>query len=453
MAKVLVSLPIYKGQLEASILASMARASRKHVIDMNQTDTSANATGMNLLWIKALEDRDAFGLEYFLMLHSDIIVDTFCWVDRMVEIMQRTGADILSAVSPIKNPRTGETSTALDEPVEDLPPKYRVRRLMMKEIFDREPTWTEPNLLLNDGCMLVDLSKPWCDKVHFHFDDAILWKRGKRMAFAAPEDWNFSRDARANGAQKLYATREIELRHIGNAAYPNTHPWGEWKTDQADPAWPSWKDEAVAAASRIQGYMTYEELAWLAEQARDKACVVEIGSWKGRSTKAMALAQESGVLYAVDHWRGTAGGDATGQEAQALGGDVRGLFNGNLLPELEAGRVIPLQIDHAQAVDALKARAEFQGADLVFIDGAHDYPSVKRDIQAALQIVRPGGVISGHDLNEPGVAQAVQEAFGGPDGQALWKRENGSLWAHSAAHPPAHAGFRLVPNDGGAAVQ
>src|SRR3990167_10082311 len=171
MARVLVSLPIYKGQLESGILAAMSRATRKHAIDMNQTDTSANATGMNLLWIKALEDRDAFGLEYFLMLHSDIIVDTYCWIDKMVEIMQRTGADILSAVSPIKDPSQGVTSTALDVPMDDLPPKYRVKRLTMKEIFEREPTWTEPNLLLNDGCMLVDLSKPWCQDVHFHFDD------------------------------------------------------------------------------------------------------------------------------------------------------------------------------------------------------------------------------------------------------------------------------------------
>ena len=38
-------------------------------------------------------------------------------------------------------------------------------------------------------------------------------------------------------------------------------------------------------------------------------------------------------------------------------------------------------------------------ADFVFIDGAHDYESMKKDIQACKRILRPGGIICGHDFD------------------------------------------------------
>ena len=47
----------------------------------------------------------------------------------------------------------------------------------------------------------------------------------------------------------------------------------------------------------------------------------------------------------------------------------------------------------------------FEGSvDFVFIDGAHDYESVRQDTENALRILRPGGVILWHDY---GVADGV----------------------------------------------
>ncbi len=61
---------------------------------------------------------------------------------------------------------------------------------------------------------------------------------------------------------------------------------------------------------------------------------------------------------------------------------------------------------------------------LVFIDGDHSYEGCKRDIEAWLPKVKPGGLLAGHDFSGeyPGVMQAVKEAFpdyvhhGGPLG-------------------------------------
>ena len=52
-------------------------------------------------------------------------------------------------------------------------------------------------------------------------------------------------------------------------------------------------------------------------------------------------------------------------------------------------------------------------ADFVFIDAAHDYDSVKADIEAWQPLVKPGGILCGHDYADycPGVVNAVNEKF------------------------------------------
>jgi predicted O-methyltransferase YrrM len=47
--------------------------------------------------------------------------------------------------------------------------------------------------------------------------------------------------------------------------------------------------------------------------------------------------------------------------------------------------------------------------DLVYIDGDHEYQSVKADIAATLPLIKPGGVLAGHDWSAGGVQMAVLE--------------------------------------------
>jgi len=272
-----------------------------------------------------------------------------------------------------------------------------------------EPTFTAPNLLLNTGLMLVKLSAPWVQQVYFHFEDKIIRVNGRRRAVLMPEDWMFSRDARKLGCTAQWATREVRVEHKGMATYPNDVVWG-WKTDYVPEAVPKDVAAAVEAANKISGYMSYEELAYLATKAKDAKCIVELGSWKGRSTKAMAMTTK-GKIYAVDSWRGSPNGDATGVEADARGRDtIKGEFFDNVgIPHREV--VVPTDCEHAFAGTALKAVAG--EADFLFVDGAHDYDSVKRDILTCMDLAAPGAIISGHDLNEPGVARAVNELLPG----------------------------------------
>jgi predicted O-methyltransferase YrrM len=48
-------------------------------------------------------------------------------------------------------------------------------------------------------------------------------------------------------------------------------------------------------------------------------------------------------------------------------------------------------------------------ADIVFIDADHSYESVKKDIKAYTPKVKHGGMLSGHDIDFPGVNKAVNE--------------------------------------------
>lgn len=182
----------------------------------------------------------------------------------------------------------------------------------------------------------------------------------------------------------------------------------------------------VAEAAGIDGWMSEAELAWLAGVAKGCRIIVEIGSWKGRSTKALAM-HTGGVVYAIDDWRGDEHGSAElRQELAAKGPDgVHAEFLRNLEPEIRAGRVVVLRRRSAEAAPVLRELLGGRGADLVFIDAEHTRASVKHDIETYRPFLREGGLLAGHDYSGawPGVVLAVDELVPGrtviPDG-TIW---------------------------------
>ena len=70
---------------------------------------------------------------------------------------------------------------------------------------------------------------------------------------------------------------------------------------------------------------------------------------------------------------------------------------------------------HKNSYDAVRSIEEKE-IDFVFIDAAHDYESVKKDILAWLPKVKKTGIIAGHDYTWcQDVKKAVHECF--PDQQ------------------------------------
>lgn len=168
--------------------------------------------------------------------------------------------------------------------------------------------------------------------------------------------------------------------------------------------------DGILAASEIEGWMTDEELTWLAKTAKDKKLIVEFGSHCGKSTRALAdNSPEGAIVIAVDPWSGDYF-DESGKKVEVLGGSRFNDFQQNLFNHIATGKVLPVR----------KLSTEFQldhsKADFVFIDGDHRYETVKLDIANALSMIgKNGGIVAGHDYNHEewdGVARAVHEFFG-----------------------------------------
>jgi len=170
-------------------------------------------------------------------------------------------------------------------------------------------------------------------------------------------------------------------------------------------------NDAVQIAIGVEGFMQPVELHWLAMQASARNIVLEIGSWKGRSTKAMALVCP-GTVYAIDNWDGSKSELAT-THSEVLKLGVDGLFNifkANLSEEIKTNKVIPIREDSQAAAIRLSKERGLRWVDMLFIDGEHTYEAVRKDILSWMPFVASGGLFCGHDFfDAPGVRQAVKE--------------------------------------------
>lgn len=188
---------------------------------------------------------------------------------------------------------------------------------------------------------------------------------------------------------------------------------------------PVWTDEAAAWAQSVPGWMSRAELRWLACRAsalRRGDTWVEVGSWCGRSLTAVALSVPYGVsVVAVDHWRGSPmEQDTTHADADAAYG--RFLETLDMLEEMRPGT---LRVIEGESVAAAGLFAD-ESLAAVFVDGGHDYDSVRADLEAWLPRVRIGGILCGHDLNDRSVGAALYDVLG------TWKLGTvDSIWCYS----------------------
>jgi predicted O-methyltransferase YrrM len=156
----------------------------------------------------------------------------------------------------------------------------------------------------------------------------------------------------------------------------------------------------IAKAKKITGWMEPEELLWLAKQANKHERIVEIGSFMGRSTRALAD-NTPGFVETVD--------DFFGPIENVITDDIRPSifpqFMSNMEDLVAKGKVRVQQEDHMHVyVDFVP--------DMVFIDGSHIYQDVANDIFIWRERLAPGGLICGHDIQFPDVRRAVDEVLG-----------------------------------------
>lgn len=173
---------------------------------------------------------------------------------------------------------------------------------------------------------------------------------------------------------------------------------------------------SIERAEGIRGWMARNELSFLARVAARADRVLEVGSFHGRSTRALGD-HCPGVVYAVDPWGRT--GDYLNEDgsSNAISKLLRDdaawtAFNENLGDLIVLGRVIPVRAEFVKAYAAGVWTPE--SFDFIFLDGDHRESTVRAEIEIARRLLRRGGVLAGHDYGHPdwpGVKVAVDEAF------------------------------------------
>ncbi len=145
----------------------------------------------------------------------------------------------------------------------------------------------------------------------------------------------------------------------------------------------------------------------------DNAKILEIGSFNGSSAMVMGHAiKDRGIrIFCIDPWHDyLSQGDFVdiARERIADGNIIMQQFVKNTsFMGTQLKMLRGFSYDFAEMLAG-------QNFDLIFIDGAHDYESVRHDIMMGLAALRPGGLLTGHDFHDQGhgVRQAVNVMLG-----------------------------------------
>ena len=151
-------------------------------------------------------------------------------------------------------------------------------------------------------------------------------------------------------------------------------------------------DNVPGHTSRLELFM----LRMLVAGLKVEGAVVEIGSYKGRSSAALGLEAKRSKrhLYCIDTWAGE--GDAYDDEGGTGEAALTACKNHLSL----CGLCLTCDVSILKDTGVHVAKGFSEPVAMVFIDGNHsgEYPT--EDAQAWLPKISPGGVVALHDCRE-----------------------------------------------------
>ncbi|WP_158606534.1 class I SAM-dependent methyltransferase [Paenibacillus ginsengarvi] len=149
--------------------------------------------------------------------------------------------------------------------------------------------------------------------------------------------------------------------------------------------------------SSVPGWLERNEGETLYRLARYKApvpTVVELGSWKGKSTCWLSGALQDrgeGRVHAVDLWNWKPSGKPLDHPDEVLDEFKQNLRKLGLGENVETIRM--------KTVDASRKWRRRSPIGLLFIDASHRYAAVREDFEYWSPMVATGGYIAFHDVN------------------------------------------------------
>lgn len=132
--------------------------------------------------------------------------------------------------------------------------------------------------------------------------------------------------------------------------------------------------------------------------------VLEVGSWMGQSTIAIAeMLPDDGQVVAVDHWLGSIENQEGHPSYHPLLPKLYEQFLSNVIHHGLAHKIVPIRMASLEAAKVVTVKP-----DLIYIDGAHDTESVYNDLNAWYPFVEERGILCGDDWQCPDVQVAVE---------------------------------------------
>jgi predicted O-methyltransferase YrrM len=180
----------------------------------------------------------------------------------------------------------------------------------------------------------------------------------------------------------------------------------------------------------IEGFFSEDEGRWYARFARGLrgGTFVEIGSWKGRSTSFIGpICNAHGTrLVCVDHWSGSNDTLAHRYASALAVEDVEQTFRANM-------RALGIEVE-VLAESSADAALRFEPGTVgrVFLDGSHDGPSVRQDLELWSARLTTDGLLGGHDYDHkhPDLCAAV-DTFAATRGVQVRRGPRSIFWLTS----------------------
>lgn len=158
--------------------------------------------------------------------------------------------------------------------------------------------------------------------------------------------------------------------------------------------------------TNIEGQISEREVITLMDLAASLhagTTIVEIGSYRGKSTLALAFGSRRGYgnkVYAVDPHL-----DFIGVLGAIFGpNDLKALYQ-NIVAANVGDTVFVVSLPSVEASKAWQSTS----IELLFIDGDHSYDGVKSDYESWIPYVVKNGLIAFHDCNVAGVKQLIDK--------------------------------------------
>lgn len=146
----------------------------------------------------------------------------------------------------------------------------------------------------------------------------------------------------------------------------------------------------------------------------EPSLIVEVGSWKGKSTAFAATeiiwSNKPITMYAIDTWEGS-DEEAHKVDKYIQDGTLFPLFMANLQPVWAWEDLNERHILKALRGDSSTLANTFldNSIDLLVLDGDHSFDGVRKDITAYWPKVKQGGTIVFDDYNWSGVHENVDD--------------------------------------------